>query len=117
MAPVDRVNGLVQSLRGVGEEGDRGGLDAEQPRHARLDAPVDCEHLLAPGHARALEPPEAPAGVVVRPEPRRLAAGGEVGDAVESDELCLSMRATPLSRDLSSPRPSLERDGLCTGVL
>jgi hypothetical protein len=25
----------------------------------------------------------------VRPEPRRLAAGGEVGDAVESDELLL----------------------------
>ena len=73
----------------MGEEGDLAGRDAQQPRGPGARPLADDEHLLAPGHPRALERAEALAGGGVRPEPRRLAAGAEMGHAVEADELAL----------------------------
>src|SRR6185436_18086416 len=101
-APVHRSHRLVQALGGMGEEGDVLGWHAEPPRHAPLGPLVHAEDLLAPRHARALEPPEAGAGGIVRAEPGRLAAGAEMGDALEADELGLRDQAhrmrAPLTR-------------------
>src|SRR5262249_54817183 len=44
---------------------------------------------LAAAHASALEGAHASGNLVVRPEPRRLAARGQMGDPLETDELAL----------------------------
>ena len=92
-APGHRAGGLVEPLGGMGEEGHPGRRDAQQPRHALLGPAVHREDLLAARHAAALERAEAPAGRIVGPEPRRLAARAEMRHALEPDELRLRDKA------------------------
>jgi hypothetical protein len=88
-APLHRAHRLVQALRGVRQEGH---LRRRHPEHAGRPGArprPDREHLLAAGHAAALEGPEPLAGGGVRPEPGRLPAGAEVRHAVQPHELSL----------------------------
>src|SRR5262249_18376819 len=88
-APGHRSHRLIQALGGMAEKGDARSLHAKHAGHPRLRAIVAGEELLAAAHASALEGAHASGNLVVRPEPRRLAARGQMGDPLETDELAL----------------------------
>ena len=88
-AQLHRAHRLVQALGGVRQEGH---LRRRDPQHAGRPGPrplLDREHLLAAGHAAALEGPEPLAGRGVRPGPGRLPAGAEMCHTVQPHELPL----------------------------
>src|SRR5262249_55085461 len=84
-----RSHRLIQALGGMAEKGDARSLHAKHAGHPRLRAIVDGEELLAAAHAPALEGAHAGGSLVVRSEPRRLAAPGHMGAPLETDELAL----------------------------
>ena len=86
-APINGGDGLVQPFGGVGEEGEAVRDGVEEGGDALLGAGVDVEDGVTAGHALALELAEAAAGVIMRLEPGGLAAGAEVGDPLEADEV------------------------------